>query len=274
MSAMELQRSEEYPIGSAVDAKFGATTDVVNQVFTAGPEELYRAQKAVDPQTDSQFVYWKIEDVESFLPEDMSDPQIRQQVVDAWRLQKAEELALARAEVIAKKVRGSDEELSVVLANETVSGAEGSPQLAVIHPPSFSWLTVADPRLSTNPFNTPPPRLTELPSVPGLIGQEFMEVAFNEIQPGQVGVAHSFDKDYVYVIKVGERRLGDSGDPERFRKEFLTQPLFGPAQFTDYGKLAMAKSGEYRTDWSRELFEKHKVQWREPPQAPVAQEEG
>ncbi len=89
LSARGLQRSEEYPIGKAVDQKFMATTDVVNQVFSSGPAELFRAQKAVDPQTDSQFVYWKTEDVESFIPQDMSDPEIRSQVVDAWRLNQA-----------------------------------------------------------------------------------------------------------------------------------------------------------------------------------------
>ncbi len=162
-------------------------------------------------------------------------------------------------------MRASDEELSAVLANETVTGKEGAPALTVLHPPPFSWLTKADPRLSPNPFNTPPPRLSEIPGIPGMIGSDFMKVAFNELQTGDVGIAHSFDKDYLYVVKVGDRLLGSTIQMQAFQERFLKEPLFGYAQFTDYGKLAMAKAGEYQTDWSRKLFEKHKVQWRELP---------
>lgn len=267
LSQFELSESEEYPIGRAVDRMFSnpfdqtPVQDVATQAFTSRPQEIFtNAQSVVLTDTESRFAYWKIDDQEEYVPESLDDEGIREQVVEQWRELKAREAAQKRAVELAEQANGKDEDLSAILAGQTITGNEGSSSVSVVHPPSFSWMSKADPRMSPNPFMTPPPERTQLRTVPGRIADSFMETVFNELQPNEAGVAHSVDKDYFYVVKVIERTYGRSENLEAFREQFLKEQLFAPYQFSDYPKLAQGQLQQYRTDWSKELFEKHGVE--------------
>lgn len=263
LSAFELQNSEEYPIGSAVDQLFSdpfnprPATSVLEQVFTSEPREVFRSRSVTHPETDSRFVYWKIEDRAEYEPESLSDPGIREQVVATWRELQAREKAQARAAELARTAAAADQPLSEIFAGQTVTGTADGPAISVLHPPSFSWLSKADPRLSPNPFTTPPPELTRLRNVPGRIGESFMETVFNELRPGEAGVAHSVDKDYFYVVRVHDRSYGRADDLAGFREAFLREPVFGQYFTSDYPKLAQGELASYQTDWSEALFQKH-----------------
>lgn len=87
-----------------------------------------------------------------------------------------------------------------------------------------------------------------------------METVFDDVKPGEAGMAHSIDKKYFYVVKVLERTYGRFENLEAFREQFLKEQLFAPYQFSDYPKLAQGELQQYRTDWSKELFEKHGVE--------------
>ncbi len=281
LSQLELSDSEEYPIGRAVDRLFSnpfdrtPVTDVVSYCFSSRPQEVYaRAQSVVQPDTDSRFAYWKIDDQAEYVPESLSDRGIREQVVAEWRELKARDVAQARADELAKLADGSEALLSEALAGQTITGAEGSPSVSVLNPPAFSWMTKADPRMSPNPFMTPPPEMTRLRTIPGRIGESFMQTVFEDLQENAAGVAHSMDKEYYYVVKVFERTYGRFENIEQFREQFLSEQLFAPYQFSDYPKLAQGELQQYRTDWSKELFEKHGVEIieREVPEPKIDEE--
>ncbi len=280
LSRLELSDSEEYPIGRAVDREFSnpfdrtPVTDVVTYAFNSRPEEVYsRAQSVVQTETESRFAYWKIDDQEEYVPESLSDEGIREQVVAEWRELKAREAAQTRAAELATLADGSEIVLSEALAGQTITGAEDAPSVSVLHPPSFSWLSKADPRMSPNPFMTPPPERTQLRNIPGRIGESFMEVVFDDLKPNDAGVAHSADMKYFYVVKVFDRTYGRFENIGAFREQFLKEQLFAPYQFSDYPKLAQGELQQYRTDWSKELFEKHGVEIIEQDE-PEEQAEG
>jgi hypothetical protein len=230
-------------------------------VFQGKPEELFtRAQSVMLTDTDSRFAYWKIDDEAEFVPESLDDEGIREQVVAEWRKLKAREAAQQRAADLAKVANDSESPLSEALAGQTITGKEDAPSISVLHPPSFSWLSKADPRMSPNPFMTPPPERTQLRNVPGRIGDSFMETVFGELSPHEAGVAHSVDKEYFYVVRVDDRTYGRFDNLDAFREQFMKEQLFAPYQFSDYPKLARGELQQYSTDWSKELFEKHGVE--------------
>lgn len=267
LSQLELSDSEEYPIGRAVDRLFSnpfdqnPVRDVATQAFASRPEEVFtNAQSVVLPETESRFAFWKVDDQEEYVPEKLDDEGIREQVVEQWRELKAREAAQKRAAELAELAGDNEAVLSEALAGQTITGEEDAPSVSVVHPPSFSWMSKADPRMSPNPFMTPAPERTQLRTLPGRIGESFMETVFNELQPNETGVAHSVDKKYFYVVKVFERTYGLFEDLDAFRAQFMNEHLFAQFQFSDYQKLAQGQLMQYRTDWSKALFEKHHVE--------------
>jgi len=264
LSQRELSRSEEYPVGRAVSATDPRSTASVAQVaFNAAPTDLYRAEQAIDIETGSRFVFWKTEDVASYIPESLDSPGIREQVVQTWRELQARKRAEERAEELAKQANGIDKPLGEILAGETVTGKEGGQAITVVHPPKFSWLSAPNAQMSPNPFNRPAPILTELRTVPGDVGGEFMEEVFDDLQPGEAGVAHSFDMQYYYVVQVDERSYGTSPNREVFRERFTMQPVFDQFGLSDYSKLASRELQQYQTNWAEELFKRHHVVFSE-----------
>ncbi|MBX3439536.1 MAG: hypothetical protein KF861_18760, partial [Planctomycetaceae bacterium] len=113
-----------------------------------------------------------------------------------------------------------------------------------------------------------------LRSLPGRTSDSFMKAVFQEIKPGGVGVAHSVDMDYFYVVKVDERTYARSADLTAFRNRFLSEPVFAPYSASDYPKLAQNELFGYQTDWSDALLKKHHVEIipRKPRQ--MSDEEG
>lgn len=256
----ELSESEDYAIGRAAsDTNFQASQDVAQTVFSSSATSLYSTQSVLEIESGSRFVYWKTEDAAAYEPDSLEAPGIREQVVRTWRELQAREQAQKRADELAKQASGIDKPLSEVLAGATVTGDPEGQAVTVVHPPRFSWLSRANPQMSPNPFNQPAPQRTELRTVPGMIGDQFMDTAFNQLQPGEVGVTHSVDKAYYYVVKVEDRSYGTSEDVQAFRERFTREPLFAPFGFSDYAKLANAALNQYRTNWAEELFERHKV---------------
>ncbi|MBX3439394.1 MAG: SurA N-terminal domain-containing protein, partial [Planctomycetaceae bacterium] len=125
LSALDLQTSEEYPIGNALDQLFSdpfnprPSSSVIEQVFTSAPQETYRSRAVTHPETDSRFVYWKTDDQAEYVPESLSDPGIREQVVAAWRDLKAREKARTRATELARLASDKGQPLSESFAGQT-----------------------------------------------------------------------------------------------------------------------------------------------------------
>jgi hypothetical protein len=260
MTLRELEQSEEHRVGRAISvANIQASESAAQIAFSMPPSSLFQARQVMDIETGSRFVFWKVEDVPAYVPENLDDPGIREQVVKAWQQLQARENARARAQELAKQADGVDKPLSEIFAEATVTGQDGADAISVVQPPRFSWLSAPSAEMSPNPFNRPMPTMTALRTVPGDVGEEFMRTVFDRLDPGEAGVAHSYDMEYFYVVKILERSYGNSPDQQAFRERFITQPVFDQFGFSDYFKLAARELAQYQTNWADELFRRHNV---------------
>ena len=108
------------PIGQAVEVEINPApfpgqpkatprvggSNVVFQVFTSDPAELFRPNQAI-ASNGTRYAYWKIEDHPRHIPE-WDDPGIKGEVLAAWKIHEARSIAKARAEELAKLVRNAE----------------------------------------------------------------------------------------------------------------------------------------------------------------------
>jgi hypothetical protein len=114
--------------------------------------------------------------------------QIRSQVVQAWKLIKARDVARKRAEEYAAQSRALKKPLSELF------GKQENLQIADTGP--FTWLTLgnvpADPGAQ--------PRLSDVSGV-DRAGTAFMKTVF-DLEPAGTGVAFNEPQDLVYVVRL------------------------------------------------------------------------
>jgi hypothetical protein len=259
MSGEELASSEDHPVGAAVDPHDPRRATVAMIVMTSSPQDLFRPMVAENFVTTSRFVFWKTEDRPGYIPGDLDDERVREQVTETWRMLQARERAKARAEALAQRVRDSVEPMSVALGAETVTGTDKGLFLTVTRTGEFSWLSFPGAQ-RPNPFSFQPPTLQDPLGIQNA-GQDFMRTVFNDLKPGQVGVAPNFDRSIFYVVKVLERTPASEQDFDQFRARFLKEPVFDQLFFPSvYQQLALRTMQEYRSDWVTQLWEKHGAQ--------------
>ena len=103
-----------------------------------------------------------------------------------------------------------------------------------------------------NPFSgRPPPEISE-PSFIDKPGERFMELVFDDLKPGDVGVAPNADKSVYYVAKVVDRTPAN-------RELFMKTPLFGRS--TPYEQLAAIEQQRAIYRFSQDLDRKYAVKW-------------
>jgi hypothetical protein len=177
----------------------------------------------------SRFIVWKVRDVPEHIPE-LKDPGVREQIVAAAKRLEAIPLAKKRAEDLADRARSSDKEFQKALGDETVTGASIGPALAISETGKFSYWqesSVADPMSRDRSVQLGNPAGVDNP------GREFMQVVFEQLAEGEIGVAINDDASIYYVVKVLER---DSAD----RDEFKDARLFDPG--SAYSSIAMMEN--------------------------------
>jgi hypothetical protein len=128
----------------------------------------------------SQFIFWK---VEHKTPETPSFESAKESVRALWQVQRAAELAEAKAKEIASRVGASS--LAESLDNE-------ADRNQVLRPAPFTWLNAMIANFDI-----------QLSNVDGLkpIGNDFMERVFGAL-PGETVVVPDFAKEVFYVVKV------------------------------------------------------------------------
>jgi hypothetical protein len=222
---MEAARMGQFRMLSFADLAFGEN------------EALYRAQRVESSDPDALYVYFRTDEK---LPLDPSFEQARQQVKEAWKRQKAFELALAEAQKQADKAKGAASLGEVV-----------SDPARVVTPPPFSWLTTGSLAFG---FNEP-----QLSSVPGidLAGQEFMRAVFS-LHPGEVGVAPNQAHTKVYLVRVVSQQPEESMLRDQFLESGLNFQILSVAQ---------REVMQVLLDWYRGLEEQYRVKWQRPPYA-------
>lgn len=201
---------------------------------------LYQAER-ISSGTE-EFLYWATQVKESRVPE---LEEVRDEVIRAWRMQEAFNIAMQEAKQAADKIRKA-------AASAPVHEVAGVKESQVIRPPAFSWMTSG-----AIPFGGGVPYLSEVPGVEN-VGNDFMEVVFS-LPVNGVGVAPNQSKTAVYVVRVeGET------PPAEIRRDMFWQSgitanpnLFHVAQYEQQRKLLA---------WLDELEKEWNLEWKRPPQ--------
>jgi tRNA A-37 threonylcarbamoyl transferase component Bud32 len=232
------------------------TPTLVQRVFST--EETLVPGLAEDQTTSDMYVYWKAEYVAEKVG-DLSDPEVKAQVVKAWKLLKAEPLARKRAEELAGILaKQGTKSATDVLAKTTVTGEAKSPQLTVLDIPPFTWLSTPSAASGMFPQRGRTVQMSEVPRIEKP-GEEFMSTIY-DLKTGAWGVAHAYDKSTFYVVKVVGRK-------ETKKEDFLKAPLFARGEDmmfmgpTPYDSLAQIDTTRLFQRYLNRLNDKYKVKW-------------
>lgn len=266
VSAEELTEVGRYEIGATVEPgsnqssspfeqpTFESTVDIV---FATSPDQLYTPFDAEDIDTNDRFVYWKVGHKEEHVPA-FDDKGIKAQVASQWKTKEARSLAKQRAKEVAKLIEKAGEtEIGEVIADMTETGDKEGTSLVVIGTGSFTWLSQSAAAQATNPFAPRPISLTEVPAILGGASEEFMEIAFNNIKAGGVGVAPNADRSIYFVVKVIDR-----DKDETLRKRAMDDPAGGMFSGTTQ-QILREDQGEIHSEFIDALKKQYAVEWIE-----------
>ena len=250
------------------------STSLAEQVFS--DESLLRPLKGLDEKSNL-YVTWKVQDVPAHVP-DFANKLIQEEVLTAWKVQKARPAALKRAEELAKQVNASQKPMAETLGGQTVTGDKNGLNLTVQQTPSFTWMETSSAS-SPNPFSDrPAPEISKIPLasesedgyLPG-VNERFMEIVFDELKPGETGVAPSQDQSIFYVVKVINREPATAEEiqvlRDQFRGEWKGLMGFNIPGFrmfsTPYQDLAQKRQMETGYQWRLALEKQYGLQWVE-----------
>ncbi len=134
----------------------------------------------------SFYLFWKTADEKERVPK-FEDKGVRAEVLRAWKLIHAQDIALKAAETLAAEARKADKPLKQVFADR--------PELHVILPSKFTWLNFPNVAQGWQQ----PARLSAVEGV-DVPGWDFMREVFG-LERGQVGVAFNAPKTVAYVVR-------------------------------------------------------------------------
>jgi hypothetical protein len=262
VSAEELSKSEEFKIGQATDPQdesFNrqASATVIQRVFGRGSDSTFTPEIAEDPGTKNRFAYWIVERKEAHVPK-FDEEGVRQQVVNAWKVDQARPKAEERAKALAK-LAADGKKLTEVFAGETVTGDKDGLQLTVIEPTEkvshFSIQGLSAPGL--NPFQ-PGSERVELSQILGLdkLGDDFFS-AIDRMKPGETIAIPNFDRSAFIVVHVTDREEVAAEEDAPQRGEFLKSWIFSPPA----NELANASFFPLRREWMESIERKYNVKW-------------
>lgn len=263
MTQKELQTNTDEPIGSAMEPSanpFGRAATVAQEAFAN--DVLYYPRRA-DSFLGKAYAYWKIADTPARVPE---FKEVKSAVNEAWKFDKARLLAQKRAEELAELARQSGKPLGEALAGQTVTGAADADVLTVKQTPKFSWLSVPRnvPFQFHQSFFMPQISLVDGVKQPG---NDFMEIVFERLGPGEIGVAPNQPRSEFYVVQVRERDAvvspgGDDLALRALQQQFLRE---GREEFRNpaYDLLAQIPLAELQRRWQEDFEKRYNVVWNE-----------
>jgi hypothetical protein len=198
----------------------------------------------------NSYLYWKLADSPERVPE-YDDPGVRQQVLDAWKLIQARDLATKEAEQLAAEARNAKKPLAVIVA--------GRKDLQVLSPAPFTWLTFGNVPVW---FRMRPPQYSEVTGIPNA-GSDVMRAVFN-LKPGEIGVATDHPKATLYVIRLVEYTPSDP----------VLWDLFVADDYRGYAMAARYDQATANRLWREGLKTDAGLHWqREPARARVEAED-
>ncbi|MEZ6056023.1 MAG: hypothetical protein R3C01_04895 [Planctomycetaceae bacterium] len=219
-----------------------------SEMAQSAPTDIFRTTVVTDPQSQNQFLYWKLDHVEAHAPESMEDERVRKEVIVAWRKIQASKKAEERAKTIAQFARDSGKPLPEALAEVRVVDDKDSPFLTVAETSQFSWMRATDQG----------PRVWQPSAIQAAneqVGDDFMKVVFaDELQAGNVVVAPDVDRTNYYVVRIIERKPDTPEDLEIVRNNYLA------GKDSNAVRSLMGQTiGRSEGPWVSDLLAKYKV---------------
>jgi hypothetical protein len=188
----------------------------------------------------NRYLFWKTAEEEARVPE---FGEIRSQVLHAWKMNKARDLAVKRAQELVDEAKQSAQPLKTVFADRKGPG--------VTETAPFSWLTAGG--------GMGGPRQPSLSAVEGVEqpGADFMKEVFS-LSVGGVGQAWNQPQSVAYVVRVA------SLEPSRevLRERFITEP------YNAYFFVGSADYMQFRDTWTKGIEAEAGLTWHEPRGAP------
>jgi hypothetical protein len=197
-------------------------------------QPLYKPEEARSSEPDVSYVYWRTAEEK---PADVTLKDVRQQVVDYWKMRKAFDLTMTEAQALVERAKGTAS-LSAIAADAT----------QIIAPRAFSWMTAGG-------FGFGQPEMSTVEGIE-LAGREFMQAVF-ALQPGEFGVAPNQARSRIYVVHV----ISQDPDDEKLRAQFLESGYNNMIMM-----MAQREAGETSYQWYRGVADAYQVKWQRPPQ--------
>lgn len=186
----------------------------------------------------NRYLFWKTEEEQARVPE---FGEIRSQVLRAWKMNKARELAVKRAQELVEKAMQSAEPLKKTFADES--------SLPVTETVPFSWLTAGGFSMR----GRTPPRLSEVEGVEQP-GPDFMKEVFN-LPLGGVGQAWNQPQTIDYVVRV----VSLEPSPDVLRAKFAAEP------YSSYAVVAGIDGyPQFRDAWLKGIETEAGLKWHQP----------
>ncbi len=166
--------------------------NMLSMLFGSNGLDLYQPVVTVDID-GNRYIAMKISDTPGRVP---TLAEVREEVVKAWKFQKAAELAEKHAQELAKKAQEAKEPLPAFFADD--------PSIKVVRTDAFSELTGGDVGVVGGQLQQAPFRLSQPDGIvaPGL---DFMKQVF-QLKDGQVTAVLNHDHTVAYVVRLVEHQ--------------------------------------------------------------------
>jgi len=226
----------EYPIGQNANIfnwQTGSSFGFGDVAF--GPDEqLYDPKYVNSREPDVLYIFWR---TKAEKPSTPTYEEAREDVVAAWKRQKAYDIAKQEAEELAKKAEKAESLKSLVNPSNVVA------------PPPFSWLS-----MGSVPFGMNRPELSVVPGIE-FAGQDFMKGVF-ALSEGQAGTATNQPHSRVYAVKMMKLEPNEEELRDRFAESGLFETM----------SIASAQWQDSVREQRQQLDKEFDVSWQRPPQ--------
>jgi hypothetical protein len=155
-------------------------------VWSYAYEALSNFRPTESRDAGALYLFWKVEDAKEYTPK-FTAKGVREEVLRAWKLIRARDLAMKAAESMAAEARRAAKPLKQVW-----------PDLRPILPPKFTWMTAGN----VTAMQRPQAFITRVAGI-DMPGDAFMQTVFR-LDPGHVGVAFNSPQTMVYVVRPSE----------------------------------------------------------------------
>ncbi len=239
-----LLQLRELPIGksTAIDAN----RLLLSLLFTGDELGMYQPVKTVDID-GNRYIAMKMSDTPAKTP---TLAEVKDEVIKAWKLEKASELAKKHAEEYAKKAEENKTPLANFFADDKA--------IKVIRTDPFSELTGGEVGMVGGQVQQQPYRFSQ-PNDIVAAGPDFLRGVFN-LKDGQVGVLMNNDNSIAYVVRVVEHTPALA----ELRNNYLMDA------FTWYGEGMMNQlhRQEIASNLERDIEDSNNLKWdRDPDKA-------